>query len=187
MLEFGAASSGSASASYQGLANFSQAILAGVAVLALLGAAIQIRVTRGIAKRQLAYEYLKRFNSLQTLDLREELRIFWKDGTWKKFKELGPSERGRLLVIPNLIEELGALYNRRRLDRDVTALGLGLYIEVVWSECQGLILGCRGEKGEWIYSEWDEMRADTQARRERAHRKILKRRAWKNLFSGGGG
>jgi hypothetical protein len=174
------------SSHYQDLANLAQVVLAGAAVLALIGALVQIRVTRAIAKRQLAYEYLHRFNSLEILKLREELREFWKQAEWDTFKALTHQERGRLLIVPNLIEELGGIYNRRRLDRDVAALALGVMVEVVWNECQGLIKGCRADRGEWIYREWDDMRTDTRARRERAHNKIRRRRARKTLLSGKG-
>jgi hypothetical protein len=207
----------SSSAQYQDVANLAQIILAGAAVLALLGAAVQIRVTRTIAKRQLAYEYLRRFSGQEMLELTNKLREFWKEtrpaatdprrrwarcwaprggrghglvapgaSRWGAFEGLEPRERAQILVVPNLIEEIGALYNRRRLDRDVVALALGVMVELLWVECQALVKGGQADRGEWVYSEWAEMQADTRERRERAHNKIRRRRTWKNLMSGRG-
>lgn len=167
-------------------ADVAQIVLAGAAVLALIGAAIQIRVQRSIAKRQLAYEYLGRFSSRDVLELSSEFRVFWKAKTYTDFDVLGPEERSQMLVVPNLIEELGSLYNRRRLDRDVVALALGVLVELLWEEGQALIRGGKADRGEWVYCEWAEMQADTRLRRDRAHDKIRRRRAWKTLLFGNG-
>jgi hypothetical protein len=89
-------------------------------------------------------------------------------------------------VFPNLIEEVSGLYNRKRIDREVVALSLGVLIEQTWTESQEFVKGCHAHRSKWAYCEWQEMQLDTVQRRRNAHAKIQRRRARKNLMFGTG-
>jgi hypothetical protein len=130
---------------------------------------------------------LDRWSSKDIRKLLADFRAFWKGNDWAAFEALTAHKRADLLVLPNLIEEVASLYNRKRIDRDVVALALGVAIEVLWEQSQVFVKGGRADRGEWTYNEWQEMQTDTRIRRERAHRKIRRRRTWKNLTRGQGG
>ena len=172
--------------SLQGWADIAQLVLAGAAVLALVGAYVQIRVMRGVHKRQLSYEYVRMVRSNDVLKLTKNYRTFWKTKKWADYSALTGPEQADLLVFPNLIEELAGQYNRKRIDREVIALSIGPLIEEGWAGTQEFIKGAQVTRSRWAYCEWQEMQLDTVARRRRAHTRIQRRRSRKNLFFGTG-
>ncbi len=69
-------------------------------------------------------------------------------------------------MLPNIIEEVAFLYNRRLLDRGVASEILGVDVESLWIVGQPLIKGERGfRERPSIYCEWEEMQEDTPRQR----------------------
>lgn len=85
----------------------------------------------------------------------------------------------------NLIEEVGALYDRKLIDRDVIAETLGVHVERLWEACINYVTGVRAAKNNpWLFDYWEQMQRHTPTRRAKAKRKITRRRRRHELFRG---
>lgn len=166
-------------------ADVAQFVIAIAGGLALLGAAAQVRLSRANARRARVYEYADRFNEREMLRLSALYIDAWKNSSYEEFKALDRADRSESLMLPNLIEEVAFLYNRKLLDRDVAAEILGIYVERLWSVSIPLVTELRREKNNpSVYAEWEEMQRDTPTRQLKAVRKAERRRAWRRLRRG---
>jgi hypothetical protein len=162
-----------------------QLVIAGAGFLAVLGAAAQVIVARTHARRERVYTYADRFNHPEIISLTASYSEFWGSKTFVDFKALGAQDRSKLLVVPNLIEEMATTYNRNLIDRDAAAEMLGVLTEALWQESGALVGAARQERhNSWIYAEWEEMQKDTARRRLAGRRKTIRRRARSRLLRG---
>jgi hypothetical protein len=172
--------------SLHGAADIAQIVIASAAVGAFAFAAWEVRISRTNARRSRVYDYSDRFNQLEILRACADFTEFWKkDGAWSEYQRLETIQKQERRMLPNLIEEVAFIYNRRLLDRDVAAELLGIYVERLWAVAQPLALGLRQERNRPdVYSEWEEMQRDTQERQLRGVRRAERRRAWRKLLKG---
>lgn len=173
-------------------------VLAAASVLALGGAVAQILTTRSGARRDRAYDYADTFNRPEIIALTARTRAYWKGHGFEHFSKLTPARRAEMLIVPNLIEEMGAAYVRRLIDRDIAAQMVGPLAEDLWKlTADRLVKGAQAERRKerksaqpgsekWIYSEWKAMQEDTRSRREasrgktrRLHSRLERKRWWR--------
>jgi hypothetical protein len=165
--------------------DIAQFVIAIAGVLALLGAAAQVRLSRVNARRARVYEYADRFNQRQMLRSSAAYMDAWENDFYESFKALDRADRLEWMMLPNLIEEVAFLYNRKLLDRNVAAEILGIYVERLWTVSIPLVSELRREKNRpSLFSEWEEMQRDTPARQMKAIRKAERRRARRRLLRG---
>jgi hypothetical protein len=158
--------------------DIAQLAIAVTGVLAIFGAAVQIKVARSNARRARAYEYADRFNRPEMISLTARYTDYWKSHSFTDFEALSRQSKSKLLVLPNVIEEAAAAYERKLIDRDVAAQMLGVLVEVMWKCSHALVAGARADRhDDWIYAEWEAMQKDTFKRRMRARKKTRRRRA----------
>jgi hypothetical protein len=161
-----------------------QCVIAVAAVLALIGAVVQIRSANRNARRVRAYEYADRFNRPEMRRSAGEWREYLEAHTYDDFKNLRWVERNERLLLANVIEEVAAMYHRRVVDRDVAAEAVGVYVEGLWEVSKTFIAEARSDKGPNIFCDWEAMVADTPARKLKADRRIARRRLWRKLLHG---
>jgi hypothetical protein len=112
--------------------------LAGIAaVVAVLYAGYQVRLTRAIAKQTLAYQYFERFSRYSLDDPYAAAKAFpfsrpdgeaEEDRRWEEFKRWeadNPTKVRDILFIFNFFEELGGVYRHGAVDRRVINEYLG--------------------------------------------------------------
>src|SRR6202035_6124642 len=131
--------------------DIAQFVIGIAGVLALLGAAAQLRSSRANARRARVYEYSDRFNQPEMIRLTARYTDYWEKHSYEDFRHLDRPIRAQWLVLPNFIEEVAALYNRNLLDRDVAAEVLGMYVEDLWASSLPLVTGQRTQRNNpWI-------------------------------------
>jgi hypothetical protein len=169
--------------SLDGWADIAQFVVAIGGVPAIVGVFAQLRLSRASTRRGRVYEYTDRINTPKMLRASARYREYWRHNGFAEFSSLDLAEQLECLMLPNLIEEVAALYNRNLLDRDLAAQLLGVYVEVMWKASVPLVSEVRGkENRSTIYSEWEEMQNDTPGRTAKANRKTERRRARRELF-----
>lgn len=173
-------------ASVRGVADWSQIVTAAAAVVALAYAGFQIRVTRGIARRELVYNYFEKFSEAEMIKLISDTRNFWQveprrqGERWREFNQKDREKRGMLVLLPNLLEEVASLYNGNLLDKDVTAKTLGAAAEAYWVEAQWFVERARAQRDNpRVYAEWERMVQDTPRRRQRLSEREARRLRWR--------
>jgi hypothetical protein len=172
-----------AALSLDGWGSIAQLVIAVSGLVALVGAGAQLRLSRANALRSRVYEYADRFNTQEMLQRSTRYKAYWEKHSYTDFKSLDDAQQLDWLMLPNLIEEIAFLYNRKLLDRDVAAELLGVYVERLWEASQPLIGDIRQAEGRpTIFREWGQMQEDTPGRRRRAIRRDERRRALPNLF-----
>jgi hypothetical protein len=152
--------------SLAGLGDIAQAVLAGIAFAALVGAIAQLRVSHNAARRTRVYDYADMLGrpewEAETVRCQEELPKF----TAGTFEALPLADQYAWLRLPNLIEEIAYLYNCGVLDRDVAAELVGVYVERLWAACSTLLRELRVVEGRpRVFIEWERMQGDTWRRR----------------------
>jgi len=171
--------------SLDGWGNIAQFVIAIAAAMALGFAAVEVRISRANTRRARVYDYADRFNQPEILRAGAHYRDYWESHSYADFDALGHAERLELLMLPNLIEEVAFLYNRRLLDRNVAAELLGIYVERLWRASIPLVSDLRREEGrQTIFSEWEEMQHDTPGRKMKAIRRAERHRARRKLLRG---
>jgi hypothetical protein len=174
----------SATLSLDGWGDIAQFVIAIAALLALLGAVAQVKAVRSTARRARAYEYSDRFNRPETILMSARYTDYWEHNTYEDFAALTRENRSKWLVLPNLIEEVAAMYNRNLVDRDITAEVLGPLAEAMWRRSIPLVVGSRkSRKDRWVYAEWEQMQKDTLRRRSDARRRRQRGPALRRLLS----
>jgi len=154
--------------SLDGWGDIAQFVIAISAVVALFGAAAQLRQSRTSARRSRVYEYADRFNTRVMLRRATDYRAYWDEHDFADFRALSDREQLDRLLLPNLIEEIAYLYNRKLLDRRVAVDLLRVYVERMWEASRPLIDDVRKqEESPVFYSEWERMYEDIRVRMER--------------------
>jgi hypothetical protein len=155
-----------ATLSLDGLSAIAQTVLAATA-LAALGAAIwQVVVTRSTTRRERVLKYSVPLTGRGTATELHELGSYFRDQGHSEYERLPKSEQLEMMRLPNLIEEIAALYNRKALDRDFAALLLGQYVEPLWDDGATFIQDMRiADESPRLFVEWQEMQTDTRKRR----------------------
>jgi hypothetical protein len=163
-----------------GAGDIAQFAIGGAAILALVGAWFQLRQNRASASRARVYDYADRFNTAELLRRTGFYREYWAESTYEDFLSLDLPIQLEGLLLPNLLEEVAYLYNRKLLDRDVAAELLGIYVERLWEASQPLIAEARRRENiPTAYREWEYMQQDTPGRNRRAIRRDERRRTWR--------
>jgi hypothetical protein len=154
--------------SLDGWGDIAQFVIAGSGFVALIGAGAQLSLSRANARRSRVYEYADRFNTPEMLRRTADYREYWDTHNFEHFMSLDLAEQLERLLLPNLVEEVALLYNRKLLDREVASELLGVYVERLWEVSRPLVDSVRlAEKRPTIYSEWEQMQRDTPTRRAR--------------------
>jgi hypothetical protein len=166
--------------------DIAQIAIAISAALALIVAAIELWRSRANARRVRAYEYSDRFNQPEMRRRAGEYREYFEDQkrTYDDFVALKRTERNELTLLPNLIEEVAALYVRKLIDRYVAAETLGPYVEELWEVSKVFAMRVRADQGPACFVDWESMVEDTPGRRAKANAKMARRRAWRKLVRG---
>ncbi|HUB36143.1 MAG TPA: hypothetical protein VL972_04910 [Solirubrobacteraceae bacterium] len=160
-------------------------VTAGAALVALVYAAIEVRISRTHARLKRVYDYADRFNRPKTLAAGAKYRDYWENHSAEDWENLPRAKRLELMMLPNLIEEVAFLYNRRLLDRAVAAELLGVYVEDLWSASSRQIQELRMRRNRpGLFSEWEEMQSDAP-RRQLAGARASKRRRARSLLARG--
>jgi hypothetical protein len=162
--------------------DIAQFVIAIVGAIALIGAIWQIVLNRANARRVRVYEYADRFNRPGLRRRSSRYRNYVEKHTYSDFKRLTRTLQNELLILPNLLEEVAALYHRGLLDRDVAAEMLGVYVENLWASSKPFMSEMRAELGANAFCDWEEMQTETPGRKLTADRKRARRRALRKLF-----
>jgi hypothetical protein len=144
--------------------------LAGIAGgIALLYAGYQVRVTRSLAKQNLAYAYFERFSRYSLEEPYAVAKAFafphprdqaeatarwdefqaWEQDDPKKFRDL--------IFIFNFFEELGSLYNDGAVDRRIVNDYLGKFALQFWDSLDWFIVRFRGAHSSTQFEDWEAM------------------------------
>jgi hypothetical protein len=166
--------------------DIAQFVIAITAGLALVVAGVELWRSRTNARRVRAYQYSDRLNQLEMRRMAGEYRKFFEDEkhTFEDFMALDRVRRNELLMLPNLIEEIAALYHRKLIDRNVAAEVVGVYVEQLWTASKAFIIELRSAYGSSAFDEWERMAQDTAGRKLKVDRKITRRRAIRMLVRG---
>ncbi len=119
-------------------AAIAQIVLAVTALLALVGAAIQIKVARSASREALTYNYTQRFATPELLPFHERTdKLFRLDGvsakkSYKRFQRWDYEDKLAALLVPNLFEELAGMYNQGLLHKGITKDFFGATALDVW-------------------------------------------------------
>jgi hypothetical protein len=152
--------------SLAGWADIAQYVIAISAVVALAGAAAQLRISHHQARRERVFAYADLLNTLDNLRATAEHQERWSQWTATELNALTEGKQAEQMRLPNMVEEIACLYNRRVLDRDLAAELLGIYVEKLWKASERLIRELRDvEHRPRIFVEWEAMQAETWKRR----------------------
>jgi hypothetical protein len=153
--------------------------LAGIAGgAALLYAGYQVRVTRSLAKQNLAYAYFERFGRYSLTEPyavakafafphpsdQEEAEARW--GEFEHWEREEPIKVRDLIFIFNFFEELGGLYRQGAVDRRTVNDYLGKFALQFWDELDWFIPRIRKARSPTLFEDWEAM--SKIVKRERA-------------------
>jgi hypothetical protein len=135
-----------------------------IALIALVGAFIQLSSTRRATRRTTAFAYFERYSDPAALPyVTEMLRLLAKStpsqddsARWQAWKKKRAKAKLRSLVFVNFWEELGGLYNRRLVDRSVIRQYFGPLIVALWEEGDWFVTRCRSED-DHAFRDWEKM------------------------------
>ncbi len=148
-------------------ANVAQVATAAVAVLALIGAVYQVRITRAIARQTRTYEYLDHFTERgETREIAKARDFLVLDGAdpeekWDEFFKKSREDRNMVVLHLNRVEDFAAMYNSGLVDREIAHRILAAPFGAYWDEAEWLISRIRKRpNGDQYFREWIEMRED---------------------------
>jgi hypothetical protein len=158
--------------------------LAGIAGgIALVYAGYQVRVTRSLAKQNLAYAYFERFSRYSL----EEPYAVAKDfafphpadqaeaqARWERFERWEseePKKTRDLIFIFNFFEELGGLYKQGAVDRRIVNDYLGKFALQFWDELDWFIPRIRRARSSTLFEDWEALSTIVKRERDR-HAKL---------------
>jgi len=149
--------------------NWAEIATACIAFLALVGAFIQLWSARVATRRRTAFGYFERWSDPGSVPyIAEMARLLTSepgqddDARLHGWKERTHEERLKSLLFINFWEELGGLYNRRLVDRDVIRRYLGKAIVTYWSNGQWFIKRGQQENAH-MFEEWRKMSKDVDS------------------------
>jgi hypothetical protein len=145
--------------------DIAQLVIAGTALVALIVGGAQLLVARKTAQRERVWSYQEQVNRLTFRRRSVRYREYWESHTYAQYDSEGRLEKNEKLMLPNLMEEVGSLYNRRLLDKKVAAQTLGIYVEELWCASTPFIEGLRHTHDKRAFCEWEKMQDDTWQRR----------------------
>ncbi len=149
-----------------GWAAIAQYVFTGTAVGALFAAVWQLRQNANNAARDRAHAYVDRITSRGSLDEWQDIQEYWRFHSYTDFQRLPVRQQVAMLRLPNLIEEVGTVYNKDGLDRNLASELLGVYIEVLWESAEQFVRDMRSvDERTKAFDEWERMQIDTRARR----------------------
>lgn len=125
-----------------------QIVLAATALSALVVGVVQILVTRSTSRRELTYNYTNRFSSPELLRYHEKTAELFKpanataDARYQDFLAMGREDQLAALLVPNLFEEMGGMYNQGLLDKRIAREFFGDAAKEVW------------DSGSWLIDRW---------------------------------
>jgi hypothetical protein len=172
--------SGAASAHASDPPNWAEIATACIAFLALVGAFIQLWSARAATRRRTAFSYFERWSDPGSLPyIAEMARLFKREpdqndeARLSGWEEKPHEERLKSLLFVNFWEELGGLYNRRLVDREVVRQYLGAAVVLYWEKGQWFIDTCsKRTDSAHLFEEWRKMSENIELwRRERDHPK----------------
>jgi hypothetical protein len=162
--------------------------LAGIAAaVAVLYAGYQVRLTRAIAKQTLAYQYFERFSGYSLEDPYAVAKAFSFDRPdtetaaerrWEEFQRWegqDPTKVRDILFIFNFFEELGGIYRRGAVDRQVINEYLGKFAQQFWDQLDWFVSRIRDHREQpTLFEDWGEMAH--AVKRARNRREELRKR-----------
>ncbi len=145
--------------------------LAGIAAaVAVLYAGYQVRLTRAIAKQTLAYQYFERFSGYSLEEPYAVAKAFSFDcpstetaakRRWEEFQGWEEQDRTKvkdILFIFNFFEELGGIYRRGAVDRQVINEYLGKFALQFWDRLDWFVSRIRDDRAApTLFEDWEEM------------------------------
>jgi hypothetical protein len=144
-------------------------VTAGIAFFALLGAIAQLLLARRSTHRRNAFGYFERYSDPSALPyIAKMIGLFSEsdlgesdDTRWLAWKDKGLPERLHTLVFVNFWEELGGLYNRRLVDRNVIRMYFGATLVDLWGKGAWFIKRAQ-EEDRRAFEEWGKMVKNTE-------------------------
>jgi hypothetical protein len=145
------------------------------------------------ARRRTAFGYFERWTNPQAVryvaemaDLLRPTRSWETDaGRWRSWNKRTHEQRLESILFVNFWEELGGLYNRQLVDREVIRLYLGATSVAYW-ESGAWFVKCAEDEGSGknphVFEQWRKMNQDIDLWLETRDKPNLRRRAW-NLIS----
>jgi hypothetical protein len=165
------------------LGNIAQIVIAAAAAVALVGALAQVLTARSATRTGRVYEYQDRINTVEKLAEWQDWSNYWKRHDYAAFKFQPREKQLEWYALANLMEEIAMLYDRKLLDREVASEVLGLYAELLWDVSQPFIEGVRTERNDrWVYDYWEQMQRRTKVERKRIKRRLVRRRARREIL-----
>jgi hypothetical protein len=165
--------------------NWAEIATAGIAFVALFGAFIQLWSARRSNHRTNAFAYYGRYSDPDALCYLAEMTKLLRlsvppetdDERWHEWNEKDLELRLGSLVFVNFWEELGGLYNRRLVDRNVIRIYLGAILVELWKDGAWFVTRCQ-EDDPRAFEEWGKMAKNTGRwldRRDHPKRRWLQR------------
>jgi hypothetical protein len=174
------------SISAAGSPNWAEIATACIAFLALVGAVAQLLAARRSTHRRNAFGYFERYSNPTALPyIAQMIQLLSRstpdeddDTRWHAWKDRELPERLSSLVFVNFWEELGGLYNRRLVDRNVVRTYFGPTLVEFWNEGEWFIKRYQ-EEDRRVFEEWERMAANTKKWLYERDHPSRYRRAWK--------
>jgi len=171
-----------------GSPNWAEIATACIAFVALIGAFIQLWSARRSNHRTNAFAYYGRYSDPDALPYLAEMTKLLKksvppetdDARWRKWNDQVLEARLQSLVFVNFWEELGGLYNRRLVDRNVIRIYLGAVLVELWDGGQWFIERSQKEDSR-AFEEWARMAANTKKWLYRRDHPRWYRRTWASI------
>jgi hypothetical protein len=144
-------------------ADVAQIVLAVIAALALAGAVVQTLLSRAATRQTLTYNYTERFaNPAMWVYIRSTQELFalgdkTADEKWREFNSWPRERRLEALALPNLLEEMAGMYNRRILHKQTTKDFFGYTALRLWTNGEWLIKRIREQSNPNYYIQWEQM------------------------------
>ncbi len=151
--------------SLNGWASIAQYVFTLTAGGALVAAVWQLKQNAAAAQRDRTHTYTDGVTSVESLDEWHRLKAYWRFHRYSDFQRLPQRTQIEMLRLPNLLDEVGAVYNGGGLDRDLAADLFGVYAAVLWEAAEPFIEEMRYKDGRPLYyKDWETMQDDSQRR-----------------------
>jgi len=142
-----------------------QIALAITAVLAFVGAIVQIRLARSASRQVLTYNYTDRFANPELLPYHQKTIDLFNlggadaDQRYEAFLGWRNEDQLAALLVPNLFEELAGMYNQGLLHKGITKDFFGQTAVDLWNIASWFIERSQ-QSNERYYVQWQRMLED---------------------------
>jgi len=148
-------------------ADISQVALVVIAALALLGAVLQVRQARSAVRETLTYNFTSRFSHPELLPYHQKTADLFGlgaqgksvDEAWREFTTWEAGDQIASLLLLNLFEELGGMYNEGLLHKRIAKEFFGHTARDFWDRGWWFISRYRKSNPAY-YRQWERMLED---------------------------